>query len=204
MTVNEMAEEVMKPSKMWVEAGSGDIGKLYFEILSCEALPDMDKRSLRSVDTTDAFACIVFEDCVVNTDVINNSENPQWMPWTQRAFVFNINHPSSQVLLGIIDYDGALGGADDAIGRVSIDFSNFLPKTEYCLFYDLYTSGNVDTREKCGRVQVRLSFEWTAYRRSVLASLKSPPANFINLVAKKDFQNAYAACVGTVRPCPFC
>lgn len=35
-------EETMKPSKQWIEAGSGTLGKLYLEILSCKGLPNVD------------------------------------------------------------------------------------------------------------------------------------------------------------------
>lgn len=60
----------MKASKQWIEAGSGGrerVGKVYVEILGCEDLPNMDSLTLDVRDATDAFACIVFEDAIVNT-----------------------------------------------------------------------------------------------------------------------------------------
>ena len=135
----------MKPSTNWVEAGSGGIGKLYVEILGCDSLPNMDGAAgLNASDKTDAFCCAVFEDCIVNTDVIGNTLNPRWMPWSQRAFAFNVANPSSTLFLGVFDHDpemgagqivarGVNGTVHDPVGRVVINTTNFRPGTVYNL-----------------------------------------------------------------------
>jgi len=80
---------------------------------------------------------------VVNTDVIGNCLSPRWLPWTQRAFVFNIAHPSSDVFVGVFDFDPeasplqqlstAVSDVHDSIGRVVIKSQKFMPNTEYVL-----------------------------------------------------------------------
>lgn len=41
MTREAMTEEAMKPSKQWVEAGYGALGKVFLEIIACDDLPNM-------------------------------------------------------------------------------------------------------------------------------------------------------------------
>jgi hypothetical protein len=77
----------MKPTHKWIEAGSGSLGKLYFEVLKCDGLPNMDNKV---EGKTDAFCCIIYEDAIVNTDVINDTLKPRWVPWCQRGFVFRM------------------------------------------------------------------------------------------------------------------
>lgn len=67
MTKEQILEDSMAPSKNWVEVGSGNLGRLYIEVLRCEDLPNMDSLTLDVRDATDAFACIVFEDAIVCT-----------------------------------------------------------------------------------------------------------------------------------------
>jgi hypothetical protein len=69
----EMEREAWKPSKHWVEAGSGSVGKYYVEVIGCDGLPNMDF-SVTGRDKSDPFVCLVYEDCVVNTDVINGKK----------------------------------------------------------------------------------------------------------------------------------
>lgn len=132
----------MKPSTHWVEAGSGAVGRVYVEVICCDGLPSMDftgKISPRL--TTDAFACLVFEDSIVNTDVIPNTRCPRWTPWCRRAFVFNVAHPSSNILLGLFDWDAernpvqvAMSFASDVhdpIARIVVNVANVVPNTVY-------------------------------------------------------------------------
>lgn len=42
MTPEQIQREVTMPSQEWVEAGSGDLGRIYLEILSCHGLPNVD------------------------------------------------------------------------------------------------------------------------------------------------------------------
>jgi C2 domain len=81
LPLSKIADEVMKPSHSWVESGTGSLGKMYVEILKCDDLPNMDSamRTMGGVETgcTDAFCCIIFEDSIVNTDVIRDDLNPR-------------------------------------------------------------------------------------------------------------------------------
>lgn len=153
----------MMASANWIEAGSGDLGQLHVEILGCRNLPNMDRAVLGQ--KTDAFASIVFEgkmqsrnmmngqdfsdpksnppetktDAWVTTDVIGQCLSPRWMPWSRRAFVFNIEHPSSALFIAMFDHDSELltefvsADVHDPIGRIEVQVSNFEPDTIYTL-----------------------------------------------------------------------
>jgi len=94
-------------------------------------------------DKTDAFACLVFEDAILMTDVIGDCLSPRWPSWSQRAFAFNIGHPSSTLQIGVFDFDPELSplqmlqraAADihDPIGRIQLHLSTFRPAVEYTL-----------------------------------------------------------------------
>lgn len=73
---------------------------------------------------------------MVRTNVIFNDLDPRWMPWSSRAFAFNVRHPSSLLLIGVFDYD--LLTEHDPIGRIVIDTGNFESNTSYLLHYNLY------------------------------------------------------------------
>ena len=73
---------------------------------------------------------------MVRTDVIHDALDPRWMPWCTRAFCFNINHPSSILLLGVFDYDTATD--HDPVGRVVVNMANFQSNTSYLLRYALH------------------------------------------------------------------
>jgi hypothetical protein len=134
MTHDQMDKFIDEPSKHWIEAGWGDFGAVYLEILGCDNLPNMDVELVDGL--TDAFAAIVFEDTFVRTPVIFDNLNPRWPPWSQRAFKLNIEHPSSAIFLGVLDYDDNLMNTHDAIGRVVIHLDKFEPDTVYTLKYD--------------------------------------------------------------------
>lgn len=85
----------MKPSKNWLEAGSGNTGYLFVEVIGCD---NLDKKD--TLGKSDPFVCLVFEDTAVTTDLIENTLNPRWMPWSKRAFAFRADHPSSILYLG--------------------------------------------------------------------------------------------------------
>lgn len=174
MTKVEIEAESLKPSTKWIETGSGDLGKLFVEIISCDGLPNVDCRELG--DKTDAFVCAVYEDAIVNTEVIKNTLSPRWMPWTQRAFIFNVRHPSSDLMIGVLDYDSPAPMArHDPIGRTEINVTNMRPGTEYILFYDLYPSATVKKREAKGSIKLRIRLELHDERKALLAALQPPP-----------------------------
>jgi hypothetical protein len=187
-------EETMKPSKNWIEAGSGNCGRVFLEILKCDGLPNMDT-GMR--DLTDAFACIIYEDAIVNTDVINDELSPRWPHWSQRAFMFRMEHPSSQILIGILDYDSEIGlNGHDPIGRVSVDISSFRPDMDYLLTYDLHKSVLDNIRPKVGTLTIRVHIQYKSYREVLKSSLMLPPLNYINVPKSQNFKTAFFVCHG--------
>lgn len=100
LTEADMKEYSNQPSTRWVEAGSGMVGRVYVEIISCEGLHNKSISKLMG-KKADPFVCLVYEDCLVETDVIRNCNNPMFMPWSQRAFVFNTMHALSSLYVGV-------------------------------------------------------------------------------------------------------
>jgi len=82
MTESELDAESLNPSSKWIEAGTGDLGQLFVEIIGCDGLPNMDTQAMGG-GKTDAFVSMIYEDSIVNTEVINDTLRPRWMPWTQ-------------------------------------------------------------------------------------------------------------------------
>jgi hypothetical protein len=147
MTKEELKDEALKPSTKWVETGHGDIGRVYIEIIGCDDLVNMD---VGVNDFTDSFAAIVCEDNMVRTNVYYDHLDPRWMPWSARAFAFNIGHPSSLIFLGVFDYDEM--GNHDPIGRVVINTANFQSNTSYLLHYRLHNDmHNNDVSTLCNQ-----------------------------------------------------
>ena len=167
LTETEMQELVLRPSTKWVEAGSGSLGKVYVEILSCEGLSNKNMGKALG-NKADPFVCLIYEDCLVETDVIRNCQNPYFMPWAQRAFMFNTMNTLSSLYLGVFDHDfgpfnhkgkglnmyrnlfheqfsncALLSG----IGRVTVDLSELKHHTEYVLKYNLYSSPVTSNRK---------------------------------------------------------
>jgi hypothetical protein len=175
LTKEQLYASAKQPSKQWVEAGYGDYGTVHLEILGCDHLPNMvcmcsRLYSIHCVffekykwfahmlclpilyqDTefvsgkTDAFVAIAFEGSYVRSSVIHDSLNPRWVPWSHRAFMLQVEHPSSILYLGVFDYDGSLLDQHDPIGRVVIHLDNFNNDTVYTLKYPLY---HEDTQEE--------------------------------------------------------
>jgi hypothetical protein len=140
MTKDRIHQEARKPSKHWVEAGSGILGQVFVEVIGCNGLPNMDIYNISTQIAPDAFACLVYEDSIVNTDVIANTRSPVWTPWCRRAFVFNMSHPSSNVLLGLFHWGdpekppvqaAAEFSSDvhDPIARIVINVADSIPET---------------------------------------------------------------------------
>ena len=175
LSKGEIEAEMYKPSTNWTEAGyagrgdSNSLGTVYLEILKCQDLPSMDiGEGLGNL--TDSFACVVFEDSigkvssssleyfstshfllfqyVVETEVIDDELSPIWLPWTQRAFSFDITHPFSPMFISILDHD--FGPSDhDGIGRIAVDLNQFEMGMIYTLQYALYPASNVTERKVC-------------------------------------------------------
>ncbi len=144
----EMKNEIYKPSTNWTESGGETeetLGKVYLEIIECEDLPNMDTGEALG-NKTDAFVCAIFEESLVQTDVIDDRLSPMWMPWTKRAFCFNIRHPFSQLFISVNDFD--LGpSSHDGIGRISINLNHYESNVVYTLKYKLHPAANVLARE---------------------------------------------------------
>ncbi len=188
MTPEEIEEEVMKPSRSFKSLGVGDVARIYLEILKCDGLPNLENLRILG-NKTDAFVQVVYEDCIGETVVIDDSNSPRWMPWTTRAFILNTKYPSSVIYLGVHDYDaGASMVTDhDLVGRCAVDVTNLRPNTEYVLDYSLYTTAMKLERKKQGTVKIRLRMEIDDPRAFLLASLKIPPQVYVNTKSAKNF-----------------
>ncbi|GKY95063.1 hypothetical protein MPSEU_000470500 [Mayamaea pseudoterrestris] len=207
MTKDEINQDSLVMSKNWVEAGSGGrerVGRVYLEILGCDKLPNMDSLTLDLRDATDAFVSVVFEDAIVSTDVIANTLSPRWPSWSQRAFAFNVAHPSSDLILAVFDYDpeasplqmlsrAATTSLHDAIGRVQVNLSAFHANTVYTLCYPLYYGEKAEEMTKSnGKVWIRLRKEWVDVRRAlVVAALPPHPPVFVTVARPVDYQVAH-------------
>ncbi|KAG7350731.1 C2 domain containing protein [Nitzschia inconspicua] len=198
LTHDEIEEEAFRPSTKWIEAGTGSLGKYYVEVIGCDDLPDMDF-SLTGRDKTDAFCTLVYEDCVVNTDVIHDCLSPRWPCWSQRAFVFNIMHSSSQIHIGLFDYDEFVpgvtkgpSGKHDKIGRVVVNPTNFRPNIVHTLRYHIFTSDEPD-RELRGTLILRCRYESQSERQILFSQLQLQTQYSVSTVGLSDFRCTYYA-----------
>jgi len=196
MTKEQIKAEVMKASYSWIDSGAGKLGRVYLEILSAEGLPNMDTGSYLG-NLTDSFVSIVYEDTHLTTDTIDDCLDPVWFPWSRRAFIFNIGHASSQIFLGVFDYDSGFSD-HDLIGRVSIDITNLRPNTEYLLTYNLYPSAIVPGRNSQGKIYVRLRLEIPDERKLALSALEPPSPVYVNVKRRKEFRVVRQTCLGNV------
>lgn len=160
------------------------------------SLPNLDTGGFAG-NKSDAFVSLVFEDSVMVTDVIDDVLSPRWMPWTKRAFIFHLHHSSSQLFLGVFDYDDGLPTDDhDIVGRVSVDLSNLRPDTVYDLKYGLYTTAKMTGRKKNGSISIRLRLEIEDERSLVMAALEPPPQMYVNVKTRKEFRTVRATING--------
>ncbi len=144
---DELTEEMLNPSTNWMDAGcdKDSLGTVYLEILQCQNLPNMDAGGALG-NKTDAFVCAIFEESMVQTDVIDDKLSPMWMPWCQRAFKFHMKHPLSQLFIGVNDFD--LGpSSHDGIGRIAVNLNHFESNVAYTLTYRIHPASNVAERE---------------------------------------------------------
>lgn len=197
MTQQQLDAECMKESINWVDVGAGRLGRLFVEILHCEGLPNLDVGGFAG-NKTDAFVSIVFEDAFVQTDVIDDTLSPRWLPWTKRAFIFHILHSSSQLFLGVFDYDAGINPADDhdLIGRVSVDLSNLQKDTVYTLNYKLFPTARMAARDEQGQITIRVRLEVPDERKLLLSAIEPPPAIYVNVKTRKEFRVVRYTCTG--------
>jgi hypothetical protein len=195
LTKNDIEREALDPSTHWVEAGSGSVGKFYVEVIGCDNLPNLDI-SITGRDKSDPFVCLVYEDCIVNTDVINDCLSPRWMPWSQRAFVFNVMHPSSQIFIGIFDFDEMIPGSTtparfhSKIGRVVMNPTNFRPNTVYTLRYHIFDSDEPD-RKIVGTILLRCRYESKNEREILLSQFQLKSHYNVSTMRQSDFRSVF-------------
>lgn len=187
LTKDQLEAECMKESHRWVDIGSGNLGKIHLEVLKCNQLPNKDSGGVLGLKT-DAFAALVYEDCFVKTDVISNCLSPRWMPWSRRAFIFNMMHTSSQLFIAVFDSDDTPLNDHDLCGRVSVDLSNFRPDTVYILDFNLFPTAKNSPRDaKYGTITIRLRFELADEKSLVLSNVNPPQSVYVNVQTKKEF-----------------
>lgn len=212
-------QEALEPSTQWIDVlGSGNEGRVFLEVIACDGLPNMDSPSLMNPSNlTDPFCCIIMEDSIVNTSFIKDSLSPRWMPNDRRAFVLHAKHPSSQIHIGVFDRDKInRPGASlrqqvhDPVGRVLINLTQLRPDTLYTLKYHLYLINDESKKHReeqthNGTITLRLRVEWGGTRchgnemkNMIVAGILPPPASYISVPTKYDFQTAYYTVEGDV------
>ena len=215
MTKDEICRQALEPSYKWIQAGiqrdndtgrrtnnlstetkteenNGIVGQLNVEIIQAQDLPNLDSGTLGNF--TDAFVAMVFEDNICRTDVINDELSPRFMPWSQRAFNFSIQHPSSLLFLGVFDYDAI--GDNTPVGRIVVDLSKFRGNTVYLLQYKLHSDPNKN--DERGLLTIRLSIEWDSEKKALLKSFSAPPKFRVNVADHKAFRMVRYLCRGKV------
>ena len=112
--------------------------------------------------------------------VIDDSCSPMWMPWSSRAFVFQMSHPSTAIYIGVADYDvGPL--EHECIGRVAIDMGKFFPGTLYTLTFKLFESSNLTEKgEDSGTITVRLRIEIPNEKKYLMEGWNAPSKSWVN------------------------
>jgi len=201
MTKEEIDKESFNESRVWLDAGSGMLAKVFLEIINCKGIPNLDVNVGLDRNKTDAFCKIVYEDCICSTDVIDDCLSPRWMPWTNRAFVLHMTHTSSPLFIGVFDYDSSLHTnveSHDPIGRVNVDLTKLRADTEYLLTYQLYKEGTKisDRKPVNGTITIRLRLEVPDERHLVLSCLQPPPTIYVNDSQKRDFLCVKYTCKG--------
>jgi hypothetical protein len=191
-----------QPSTKWVTAGCGSLGTIYLEVIGCNNLPQMDV----DLSLTDAFVTMAFEDNFLRTDVIWDHLSPRWMPWTTRAFQFDIRHPASMLFLSVFDFDEMPLDKHDPIGRVVLHPSSFRPGMTHTLHYPLQDHPSAqylpdshmsadsvsDLSSKPakfarGTITVRLRMQWKDEGDAMKRYFSSPPRFTINVDNDKSY-----------------
>ena len=81
LTKTQVENEALKESYSWLDVGSGDLSKIYLEIIGCDNLPNTDEKptDFKKANKTDACCCIVYEDSIVCTEMIKDCLSPRWV-----------------------------------------------------------------------------------------------------------------------------
>lgn len=189
LTEQRLHTESLKSSTNWIQAGqqqqqscdedTNSLGFVFIEILECNGLPNTDAGGAVG-NKTDAFISLVYGDIMVQTDVIDDTCSPMFMPWCSRAFIFQLGHPSTALHIGVCDYD--IGPLEhECIGRVAIHLGKFSPGTLYTLTYSLYKSSNLTEKgEDMGTITLRLRMEIPNEKKYLLEGWKAPETKWVN------------------------
>ena len=195
LTKEQIEEEVLKPSHNWLNIGSGNLGKVFVEVIKCDGLPNKDSGAFG--DMTDAFVSLVYEDCFARTHTVDDCLSPRFPPWSRRAFVFNMMHTSSQLFVGVFDSD--IHTAHDLIGRVSVDLTNLIPNMVYTLKYNLHPSAKCNPRDKdCGSITIRVRMELEDERTLLMSNFEYHEPVYVNSDNKKDYRVMHQTVHGNV------
>lgn len=177
---SEIQKEALSPSRAWLDIGSEKYNKIFLEIIGCDNLPNKDK-SVDARNKSDCFVSVVYQDVVNFTDVVNDCLSPRWMPWTKRAFILHSMHASSQIYLGVFDYDSL---SVDYIGKITVNLSNFKSHTDYLMQYKLRYSFTDD--KNVGNISIRLRIECSNERSLLLSTLGMPKEVYVNVSSEKE------------------
>lgn len=178
LTSTQIEDLANSQSLFWTEIGKKDegLGKMYVEIIGLDGLSkDLDSTVIDPGKGTDAYVVCAFEDSAITSDVIQDCNSPRFLPWTRRAFKFNINDISSKLFIGAFDHDRGMH-SNDPIGRISISLAKFVPNTTYNLSYELYDTGQISNRLSRGVIHLRLRMICKNERSLFFNSFKSQPA----------------------------
>jgi len=186
LTSEEIDTTSKQESQVWTEAGNGELGVMYVEIISCDDLPNVDGGLARN--KTDAFASLVFEESVLTTEVVRDCLSPRFMPWTRRAFKLKIQNTRSPLFIGVFDHDKIT--RHDPIGRIMIPLHQFAPGTTYDLTYDLHDSDQVVKRRKRGKINIRLKVQWSGQRKLFIDALRPHDGFMVNMDSKENYAHA--------------
>jgi hypothetical protein len=80
------------------------LGQVYLEMLKYRGLPNTDTGGSVG-NKTNLFVLVVYGNIMVQTEVINDSLSPMWMPWSLRMFMLQLSHPSTAMHKGVADYN---------------------------------------------------------------------------------------------------
>jgi len=107
-------------------------------------------------------------------------------------------HSSSELFLGVFDYDAGFNPADDhdLVGRVSVDLSNLRKDTIYTLKYNIYDTARMNQRKRRGSITLRLRLEIEDDRKLLLSNLEPPPQVYVNVKTRRDFRVIRYTCTG--------
>lgn len=109
-----------------------------------------------------------------------------------------MRHTSSQLFLGVFDYDSGTVDDHDIVGRVAVSLSNLRPDTVYLLHYDIYPTAKYPPRVAKGVITLRLRMELANEQALLLSNLQAPPDVYFHVKKRKDLKVARKTIEGSV------